>query len=72
MSRKWLSILLQAAVVVVSLGALWLFLELNDWDTNLEGWMVEVAGFFTLLISSLGLWLVRTYFPPPTWDDMVG
>jgi ABC-type nickel/cobalt efflux system permease component RcnA len=69
MSRKWLSILLQAAVVVVSLGGLWLFLELNDWGANLEGWMVEVAGFFTLLISSSGLWLVRTYFPPPTWED---
>ncbi len=72
MSRNWLSILVQAAIVVVSLGGFWLFLELykGDAPTVADGdWFPQLAGLLVVLTSGAALWAARTYFAPSRTED---
>jgi hypothetical protein len=63
MSRKWLSVLIQAGIVVVTLGAFWLFLE--AFKDSVPRWFAEIVGFLTVLVVCLVIWAVRSHFASP-------
>jgi hypothetical protein len=72
MSRVWLSILSQAGVIVVFLGAFWLFLQLYTGDVpDRADWVCDVVGLMTLLFACMALWAVKQNFAPPSEQDKV-